>query len=54
MCGPEYWEADCVGFTEHCYEYAGGNPTPDEFETGAGWPLTPREQRDHMELVREC
>ena len=52
--GPRYWEADCVGFTEHCYEHAGGNPTPDEFEVGAGWPLTPREQRDHMCKVFDC
>ncbi len=53
-CAPKYWEADCVGFTEHCYEFAGGNPTPNELETGAGWPLTPREQRDNMRKIFDC
>lgn len=47
----DYWESDCVGFVEHCFERAGGNPTPDDFESGFGWPLTPREQRDHTEFV---
>jgi hypothetical protein len=52
--GPKFWESDCVGFTEHCYEEAGGNPTPNDFEDGSGWPLTPREQRDHMRKVFDC
>lgn len=46
-----YWEADCVGFTERVYEDNHGNPTPSEYESGWGWPLTVREQRDHMRLV---
>jgi hypothetical protein len=50
----KYWEADCVGFTEDCYERAGGDPTPSEFEAGSGWPLTVREQRDHMRKVLDC
>ena len=37
---------DCVGFAEHMWEYFGHNPTPDEFESGTGWPLTVYEQRD--------
>ncbi len=40
--GPDYF--DCVGFTEYAYEAAGLNPTPDDQETGWGWPLTPAEQ----------
>lgn len=47
----DYWESDCVGFVEHCFERAGGNPTPNDFESGFGWPLTPREQRDHTVFV---
>ena len=45
---------DCVGFTEHVWEYLGFNPTPDAFESGLGWPLTVREQRDsdRLEHVR--
>jgi len=39
---------DCVGLAEAAYEAAGLNPTPDEFETGWGWPLTPTEQYEHM------
>lgn len=35
---------DCVGLAEAAYEYVGLNPTPDEFESGWGWPLTPTEQ----------
>ena len=54
FCSPEYWECDCVGLTEHCYEYAGGGPVPAEHESGLGWPLTPREQRDHMRRVFDC
>jgi len=54
FCTPKYWESDCVGFTEHCYEYAGGDPTPSEFESGAGWPLTVREQRDNLHKVFNC
>jgi hypothetical protein len=42
---------DCVGFTEHMWEYFGYNPTDDSFEIGSGWPLTPREQRDSPRLV---
>lgn len=38
---------DCVGLAEAAYESAGLNPTPDEFETGWGWPLTPTEQYEH-------
>lgn len=52
--GPQYWEADCVGFTEHCYEHAGGNPTDNSYESGKGWPLSVREQRDAMNKVRNC
>lgn len=37
-------EFDCVGYTEFLYESAGLNPTPNSYETGAGWPLTPWEQ----------
>ncbi len=40
--GPE--DYDCVGYTEYAYEAAGLNPTPDDQETGWGWPLTPAEQ----------
>ncbi len=54
FCSAPYWEFDCVGFTERVYEDVGGNPTPNEFESGAGWPLTPREQRDAMRLVMDC
>ncbi len=43
--GPEKF--DCVGLTEAAYEYAGLNPTPDNLESGAGWPLTPYEQYSH-------
>lgn len=35
---------DCVGYTEYAYEAAGLNPTPNNQETGWGWPLTPAEQ----------
>ncbi|MDO8804926.1 MAG: YiiX/YebB-like N1pC/P60 family cysteine hydrolase [Elusimicrobiota bacterium] len=38
---------DCVGLAEAAYEAAGLNPTPDDFETGWGWPLTPTEQYEH-------
>ena len=37
-------EFDCVGYTEYIYEQAGVNPTPDYYESGLGWPLTPWEQ----------
>jgi len=37
-------EFDCVGYTEYIYEKAGVNPTPNGYETGLGWPLTPWEQ----------
>jgi hypothetical protein len=40
--GPDVF--DCVGYTEYAYEAAGLNPTPDDQETGWGWPLTPAEQ----------
>jgi hypothetical protein len=40
--GPEVF--DCVGYGEYAYEAAGLNPTPDDQETGLGWPLTPAEQ----------
>ena len=40
--GPE--DFDCVGYTEYAYEAAGLNPTPNDQETGWGWPLTPAEQ----------
>lgn len=43
--GPEKF--DCVGLAEAAYEAAGLNPTPDEFESGWGWPLTPTEQYEH-------
>ncbi|MEW5950873.1 MAG: hypothetical protein GX447_05225 [Elusimicrobia bacterium] len=35
---------DCVGFTEYLYEKVGLNPTPDDQDSGWGWPLTPSEQ----------
>jgi len=38
---------DCVGLAEAAYESVGLNPTPDEFESGWGWPLTPTEQYEH-------
>lgn len=41
---------DCVGFTEHLWEYLGYDPTPAAFESGLGWPLTVREQRDSPRL----
>lgn len=41
-----HWEFDCVGFVERIYEDIGLNPTPNSYESGWGWPLTPREQRD--------
>lgn len=37
-------EYDCVNYTEFLYESAGLNPTPDGYESGAGWPFTPWEQ----------
>ncbi|MCX5784161.1 MAG: HEAT repeat domain-containing protein [Elusimicrobia bacterium] len=40
--GPDTF--DCVGYAEYAYEAAGLNPTPDDQETGLGWPLTPAEQ----------
>lgn len=43
--GPEKF--DCVGLAEAAYESAGLNPTPNEFESGWGWPLTPTEQYEH-------
>ncbi|MCM2268380.1 MAG: hypothetical protein NDI60_11490 [Elusimicrobiales bacterium] len=43
--GPEKF--DCVGLAEAAYEAAGLDPTPNEFETGWGWPLTPTEQYEH-------
>ena len=47
----DFWESDCVGFAEHCFEYSGGNPSRKNFETGVGgWPLTVREQRDETAL----
>ncbi|HOI42209.1 MAG TPA: HEAT repeat domain-containing protein, partial [Elusimicrobiales bacterium] len=42
--GPDAF--DCVGFSEFAYEEAGLNITPDEQESGWGWPLTPAEQYD--------
>ena len=42
----EYWEADCVGFCEHCYEHAGLNIVPNE-----GVILTVPAQRDAMRRV---
>ncbi len=42
--GPDKY--DCVGLTEKAYELAGLNPSPDEMESGWGWPLTPKEQFD--------
>ncbi len=44
------WEFDCVGFVEHVFESKGFNPTPDEYESGLGWPLTVREQRESINL----
>ncbi len=40
--GPDIF--DCVGYAEYAYEAAGLNPTPNDQETGWGWPLTPAEQ----------
>ncbi|GAB4031477.1 MAG: hypothetical protein Fur0012_08740 [Elusimicrobiota bacterium] len=40
--GPDKF--DCVGFVEYIYEKVGLNPTPNDQETGLGWPLTPSEQ----------
>ncbi len=40
--GPDKF--DCVGFTEYLYEKVGLNPTPDDQDSGWGWPLTPSEQ----------
>ena len=40
--GPDLF--DCVGYAEYLYELAGLNPTPDKYEHGLGWPLTPYEQ----------
>lgn len=37
-------EYDCVNYTEFLYEKAGVNPTPNSYESGAGWPFTPWEQ----------
>ncbi|MDE0505214.1 MAG: hypothetical protein OXI86_14145 [Candidatus Poribacteria bacterium] len=51
FCRPRYWESDCVGFAETCYEESGGNPTPDHKEKGLGWPLTPEEQRNFMRNI---
>ncbi|HBE88676.1 MAG TPA: hypothetical protein DDW67_06005 [Elusimicrobia bacterium] len=48
--GPDTF--DCVGFSEYAYEQAGLNVTPDEQETGWGWPLTPAEQYDAAVNVR--
>jgi hypothetical protein len=41
-----YWEADCVGLCEHCYEFVGLNIVSDE-----GVLLTVPEQRDAMRVV---
>lgn len=49
FCGPRYWEIDCVGFVENCYESAGGDPIPHE-----GMYITPTQQRDHMRKVFDC
>ncbi|MCK4935418.1 MAG: hypothetical protein KAR84_01080 [Elusimicrobiales bacterium] len=40
--GPDSY--DCVGISEAAYESVGLNPTPDELESGWGWPFTPAEQ----------
>lgn len=48
--GPDAF--DCVGYTEYAYERAGINVTPDNYETGWGWPLTPAEQYDFSVNVR--
>ncbi len=42
----EYWEADCVGLAEHCYEHVGADIVGNE-----GVLLTVPEQRDAMQLV---
>ena len=46
----DYWESDCVGFSEHCFEHSGGDPSRNKYESGMGWPLTVREQRDETQL----
>jgi len=40
--GPDVF--DCVGYAEYLYELVGLNPTPNKYEYGLGWPLTPYEQ----------
>lgn len=50
--GTKYFEYDCVGWVEHLYErIIGFNLTPDSFESGAGWPLTVREQSQSENAV---
>jgi|GEM_PF-6007168 len=46
-----YYEFDCVGFVEHLFESIGYNLTDDSYESGFGWPLTVREQRDDSDAV---
>lgn len=46
-----FWEFDCVGFVERVMEDIGLNITDDDKESGWGWPLTPREQRDSAHVV---
>jgi hypothetical protein len=41
-----YWETDCVGLCEHCYEHVGLDIVRKE-----GTPLTVTSQRDSMRLV---
>lgn len=53
FCRAKYWEADCVGFTEHVYEVAGGDPIPRD-EEKKSWFLTPKQQSDNMTKVMDC
>lgn len=46
-----YYEFDCVGFVEHIFESLGYDLTDDSYESGFGWPLTVREQRDDSDAV---
>ena len=50
--GTQYFEYDCVGWVEYLYEnILGKDLTPNSYESGTGWPLTVREQRDSENAV---
>jgi hypothetical protein len=48
-CNKKYWEADCVGFTEHVHEWCGGNPIVNEPRI-----ITSSMQADSMIKVSDC